>query len=411
MRDLLPREAERQAALSARVMESFESFGYQRVVLPAFEYADVLERGLGSLEPGAVLRFVEPETGEVVALRPDMTPQVARLLATRLADAPAPARLCYVGSVLRRRRERARQNRQIPQAGVELLGREGPDGDLEILSVAAAAARAAGLADFVIDLGSARIVSSLLDPVPRAHWPRLVEALSLKDTAALLDGAARAGLSAEDLRALSALPDLHGGAETWERAERVLAGTRAVTAVRELRSLWDAALELEVAPKLSVDFGETWDFAYYTGPMFQILAEGPGAPVGSGGRYDRLLERFGAPRAAAGFALDLDHLDWALRSRSAHTVARSRVLVSGDAGAVLRVSAELRRLGIACAPAPAAAPVEYAVAWGYSHVLELADGAASLASLVGSDRSSIKESSPLALATAVAAHVEKATRS
>src|SRR5689334_21005339 len=100
MRDLLPADARARASLSRRLMQSFELYGYERVTLPVFEYADVLERGLGSLDPNEVLRFVEPESGEVVALRPDMTPQVARLLATRLVEAPAPARLCYEGSVL-----------------------------------------------------------------------------------------------------------------------------------------------------------------------------------------------------------------------------------------------------------------------------------------------------------------------
>src|SRR5688500_19049502 len=177
MRDLLPADARARANLGRRLLDSFELHGYERVTLPVFEYADVLERGLGSLDANEVLRFVEPETGEVVALRPDMTPQVARLLATRLADAPPPARLCYEGSVLRRRRERARRHRQIPQAGIELLGREGAAGDLEVLSSACAAVRAAGLRDFVLDLGHARIAGALLEAVDEASWPALIEAL------------------------------------------------------------------------------------------------------------------------------------------------------------------------------------------------------------------------------------------
>ena len=106
MRDLLPEEAEIQGRLLSRAVSSFELHGYQRVTLPAFEYAEVLERGLGAIEPSSILRFVEPDTGEVVALRPDVTPQVARLIATRLADHPVPMRLAYRGSVLRRQHER-----------------------------------------------------------------------------------------------------------------------------------------------------------------------------------------------------------------------------------------------------------------------------------------------------------------
>ncbi len=141
MRDLLPPEAFRHADLGRRLVRAFELHGYELVTPPLFEFAEVMERGLSSLDPHDVLRFVEPESGAVVSLRPDMTPQIARLVATRLGDAEGPVRLCYQGSVLRRLRERARRHRQIPQAGFELVGRGGPHGDLELLAVAAAAAR------------------------------------------------------------------------------------------------------------------------------------------------------------------------------------------------------------------------------------------------------------------------------
>jgi ATP phosphoribosyltransferase regulatory subunit len=405
MRDLLPGEAERQSALSKRIMASFELFGYERVVVPAFEYADVLERGLGALEADAVLRFVEPETGEVVALRPDMTPQVARLLATRLADVPGPARLAYLGTVLRRRRERARQNRQIPQAGIELVGREGPTGDLEVLSVATAAVRAAGLAEFVLDLGDARIVASLLAPLPRPRWPALVEALAVKDTAALYDRATESGLQPRDAAALAELPELHGGAELWPRAARVLGGTAAEPALRELETLWRRATELEIAPKLIVDFGETWNFEYYTGPMFQILAEGPGAPVGSGGRYDGLLERFGAPRAAAGFAVDLDYLEWALKALGASHQPRVRLLLSAEAEFGRDVMHELRQRGVPVAPAPDSDAFEYAVAWRYSHWLRVEKGGTTLTCVPAGERIDLSEATPAQLAARVAARV------
>src|SRR5262249_7334036 len=130
-----------------------------------------------------VLRFVEPESGEVAALRPDMTPQIARMVATRLSDRPSPMRLCYEGTVLRRRQERARKHRQIPQTGVELLGVLGPAGDVELMCLAASAGRAAGLADFVLDLGHADIARALIGELPASLGPALLHALAHKDSA------------------------------------------------------------------------------------------------------------------------------------------------------------------------------------------------------------------------------------
>ncbi len=406
MRDLLPLEAWRQAALARRLMGAFELYGYQRVSVPAFEYAEVLERGLGALDPDDVLRFVEPETGRVVALRPDMTPQIARLLATRLKDEPAPARLCYEGSVLRRRRERARMHRQIPQAGIELLGLDAPRGDLEVLEVAAAATRATGLADFVLDLGHAGIVTALLANLPPEHRPELVEALSLKDGAQVARRAARSGLAPAEAAALAELPALHGGADIWPRAERVLAGTRAAAAAAELRRLHQAAEDLGLSPRVVVDLGETWNFAYYTGAMFQILAEGPGRPIGSGGRYDGLLARFGASRPAAGFGLDLDNLAWALAHAGVDAGVPVRVLLAAaDSAALL---AALRERGLPCAPAPDAGGArDYAAAWGFSHLIEPAAGGLAMVRMRDGVREDLPAVAPADLAAVVTTRIER----
>src|SRR5262249_23128639 len=133
MRDLLPEEARARRELGRKLLECFALHGYAAVTLPVFEFAEVLERGLGTLDPADVLRFVEPESGDVAALRPDMPPQIARLIATRMRGWPPPFRLAYDGTVMRRRSGRAHKHRQIPQVGVELAGVAEPEGDLELL--------------------------------------------------------------------------------------------------------------------------------------------------------------------------------------------------------------------------------------------------------------------------------------
>src|SRR5690606_34474652 len=147
--------------------------------LPLFEYARILERTANVV--GSALRFVEPESGEVVALRSDMTPQVARVISTRMRQSPRPLRLCYQGSVLRRRQERARIESQVIQAGVELVGSGGAQADEEVLEVLAAAVSSTGLRQVVLDLGHAGIAHSLLRNVPVAAQPSLTDALSAKD--------------------------------------------------------------------------------------------------------------------------------------------------------------------------------------------------------------------------------------
>lgn len=324
MRDLLPPKAAEQSRVGARVIQSFETFGYGRVWLPLFEYARILERTANVV--GSALRFVEPESGEIVALRSDMTPQIARLVSTRYGSAPRPVRLCYQGSVLRRRHERARTESQVVQAGVELVGKGGLEGDFEVLEVLASAIRGTGLTKVVLDLGHAAIAQSLLRGLPAAARTGLTEALSAKDSAELERRARLAGLGNGDTRAVVALTELHGDRTVWSEAERLLSGTAAHAPVRELRALYEQVVASELFPEVVVDLGEVRGFNYYTGPLFHVLAFGPGEPIASGGRYDTLLPRFGLPDTpSAGFAVDVNNLCWALETQRVKHVGPVRV--------------------------------------------------------------------------------------
>jgi ATP phosphoribosyltransferase regulatory subunit len=388
MRDLLPEEARRRRALACRVLDHFALHGYQPVTPPAFEFAEVLERGLGTLDPSDVLRFVEPESGEVAALRPDMTPQIARMVATRLGREPLPIRLCYEGTIVRRWQGRARRHRQLSQAGVELYGSPLISGDLEILRLAASAVQCAGLSDFVLDLGHASIARTLLEALPDGLAADVSDALRHKDVSRI--GALLAGTAVPEpiVRALVALPDLHGGDGSeegglalFQRAEPLLAATAAHVPLRELRALWDAARREspDLASVLRLDLGEVRGFAYYTGTIFHILAMGPGEPIGAGGRYDDLLGRFDLPMPAVGFALHLDAIAWALEAAGIRDRPSPSVLIAEGEGTEPFASA-LRARGIAAVLHPQGDTGGYATAWRFTHVITpLVDGTARFA--------------------------------
>jgi len=280
---------------------------------------------------------------------------------------------------MRRRHERARLDQKVRQVGFELVGQPERAGDLEVLEAATSALRAAGLSEFTVDLAHAEVAGVLLDqlaPQPRAE---ALECLALKDSVELRHVGARAGLSGRALEALTALPTLYGGDDLWPRAERALAGTPAEAPLRSLHGIWSRAVAADLAPRFVVDLGETREFYYYTGAMFHLLAEGPGEPLGSGGRYDSLFERFDLPCPAAGFAFDLSNVCWALDAAGASDADVWRVLVcaeDGDAGTELIRA--LRALGVAAALAPDSNPEAYAAGWDYSHVLGVTRGRAAL---------------------------------
>jgi ATP phosphoribosyltransferase regulatory subunit len=364
MRDLLPEEAANRRALSRTVLERFALFGYRLVTPPTFELAHVVERGLGTAAASDLLRFIEPESGDVAVLGPDMTPQIARIVATRMREHAPPYRLAYEGTVVRRRSGRAKKHRQIPQVGVELCGVADVSADLELLELAAASLRAAGLAKFTIDVSDAGIVRELLADVPADRAADVTLALAKKDEAMLAEHAKGLACAAS----LLALPRLSGGRDALEESVKVLsANARARAAAQRLLALFDAAAARGLEPFLTADAGEVRGFAYYTGTTFSIYADGPGEPIGAGGRYDELLSRFGAPMAAVGFGLDLDTLAWALRVAGAPALLRQGVVYVG-ASDDARVAA-LRARGIpTVAIAYHDAALAHARSWGFAAV-------------------------------------------
>lgn len=295
------------------MIDVFEAWGYARVITPMFECADVLERGLGAGARAAAIRFVEPGTGEVVALRPDITPQIARVVATRMADVPGPLRLCYEGAVTRLVGEAGQ--REILQAGIELVDAPAPDGDAEVLAVAAAALARIGLPDVRLDIGHVAPAAFVLATAPDPGARMLItNALARKD---------RAGLRAAARVLPEGVPPLAEALATlWGPADATLARARALPwpapvldALDQLRAVLAAFAALAESPApVTIDLGDLRGFDYYTGVRFAAFAGGAPDAVLRGGRYDELLARYGRAAQATGFALDLEAVAQAQRS-------------------------------------------------------------------------------------------------
>jgi ATP phosphoribosyltransferase regulatory subunit len=325
LRDLLPDHSAHLAELSSSLQEVFSRFGYRRVFLPTLERLDVVERGLSASALADVMKFVEPGSGEVVAIRPDITPQIARLYAARPDALPSPARLCYDGPVLRAREARAGRPREVYQAGVELLGAGGAAADAEALVLLSRALERVGLRGVVVEVGHARFAAAFVEAarLPQRRRAEAWEALARKDEAAL---AALAAAGRGTPGARSALPEL--ATLFGDRAlARGRALARAAPGAAEALDEVEAALRLarrRRAGPFAVDLGEIRGLGYYTGITFAGYAPGAGSSVANGGRYDGLLARFGRPGPAIGFAVDLEFATQALERASGRGSARAR---------------------------------------------------------------------------------------
>ena len=381
MRDLLPPESRARRRVSELLQGVFERFGYELVTTPLFEHVEVFERGL-SLDHRDLVRFVEPDSGEVAALRPDITPQIARVVATRMADYPPPYRLRYEGTVIRRRRGRARRQRQIAQVGVELIGLDGAEADLELIRLITAAIDAVGLKDYRIELSEVGVGRALLNEHGEALLAQSAEALARKDEA-LLDGILKRANVPDAARArIAALAHLHGDLGVLKEARALLSNTSAAPHLAQLERVSDLLIANGLGDRVGVDLGEIRGAAYYTGVSFAVYAPGPGEAVASGGRYDQLLERYGRAQPATGAGIDLENLLWAL-DHAGHSW-RERpgvrfIVFGGSSEARGKAADALRGAEFSAASLPSAdlpGALAYARSWNYDVCIDLSSARA-----------------------------------
>lgn len=386
MRDFAPRAAAARRRIAETLLSVFERWGYARVITPAFEYEEVLALGLGDGGRAAALKFVEPSSGRVVALRPDITPQIARLIATRFREEVGPVRLSYEGTVLRLDRD-ARAQRELIQAGVELAGVSAPHGDCEVLSLAVAALAAAGLSQPTLALGHLGLTRAVFASLELAP-PRQVEvrtAIAKRDAGALRDLLREGGVSSPARRFAESLADLSGDVRVLDQAARLAPSPPIGRAIAELKSVVDLLVAQEVPARLHVDLAEVRGFDYYTGVRFQAFVPGAAAPVVQGGRYDDLLGRYGRPSPAVGFAVDVEAAAGALEAPDGGPHASLEpggdrpALIVGDRQAAFRQAQALRAEGRRAVPLLADLADDdvdaYAARWGYGEVISAAPAA------------------------------------
>jgi ATP phosphoribosyltransferase regulatory subunit len=297
-RDVLPDEMRELRAITEAMRAVFEHREYGEVWTPTIEFEDVLRRGETGVDPAY---RVFDDHGHVMALRPDMTVPIARVVATRYATADPPLRFSYFAHAYRGVRPHRGQMREFLQAGIELVGAPGPHGTVEALTVLCEALDAVGLKGYRIALGSASLYPALLDTfaVPDASREVLLAALAARDFVRLETQVEALGLD----EALVRVPQLRGGPEVLDQITGGEAdGLRAILA--DLPEL--------VSSRIVFDLGLARGLGYYTGSVFDVLDPELGEPLGGGGRYDDLLARFGRPLPAVGFALHVDRLHLAL---------------------------------------------------------------------------------------------------
>ena len=312
---LLPQTAQRVRKLEDQLLAYLATWGYREIILPTFEYLDVLAAGLSAEILDKCYKFADRTSGRMLVLRPDATAQIARMVAMGLGGELLPLRFSYRTTVFRYELEHRGRDREVFQVGIELVGNDTAKGDAEMVTMLAGLFELVGLPDWKISLGHVGFFKALLSRSGLSATGRKQAELAAahKDLPRLEQILTTERLPRAMVRHILQVPERCGQREVLEWGKRI-AGKDAQL-LKPLHRLEQVCRYLEhtnVQQHVLLDLGEFRGFDYYDGVVFDVFTSALGSEIGGGGRYNHLVGRFGRDLPAIGFGLDLDRLFTAL---------------------------------------------------------------------------------------------------
>ncbi|MBM3548497.1 MAG: ATP phosphoribosyltransferase regulatory subunit [Alphaproteobacteria bacterium] len=356
LRDVLPPDGDHETRVVETLMACFAAHGYERVKPPLVEFEQTLLGQVSQSVSNRTFRMMDPISQRMMALRPDMTLQVARIATTRLNKAPRPVRLSYAGEVMRVMGSQLSPEREFTQVGFELIGAETPESDAEVILIAAEAARRVGVKGLSIDLMAPNLVPALLAShgIQGAEAQAFRTALDGKDSGAIAKLGGPAPLVS---KLLTASGPIAPGLSALEKIDLPIDARAHVESLKAVSRLVQAA---DPQVTLTVDAVENRGFAYHTGVSFSLFVRGVRGELGRGGRY-----RAGETgEAATGLTF---YMDTVIRSLPAVAAGRKVFVPHGtrpDVGRRLREQGWVTVAGLA----PAADAAAEAKRLGCTHI-------------------------------------------
>ncbi|REK74139.1 ATP phosphoribosyltransferase regulatory subunit [Paenibacillus paeoniae] len=303
-KDYLPEAVRKLRHIEREALACMRGWGYEQIITPTMEYYDTV--GAASSTSDHKLYKLLNNRGTTLVLRSDMTSPIARVVSSLLKESEFPLRLSYHSNVFRSIEEEAGREVEFFQTGVELVGDSSAEADAEVVALAIASLKAAGVERFKIAIGHVGFLNGLLgEALPnRTEEQELLKSCLLgRDYVGYRDQLRKLSLEEPVRSELEGILRLRGGGEICDQALQLSLDETARESISHLCEIWDALKAYGVSEHVLIDLTMIGDFSYYTGMTFEGYAADLGFPVVSGGRYDNLLAQFGRPAGATGFAL------------------------------------------------------------------------------------------------------------
>ena len=313
VRDIYNGECSQKHHLQTEIRKVFDSYGYEEIETPSFEYFEVFSREVGTIPSKDLYKFFDRE-GNTLVLRPDFTPSVSRACATYFNPEHQVITLSYTGNTFINNSSYQGRLKETTQMGVERIGDDSAEADAELLAMTVECLLKAGLKEFQVSVGQVDYFKSLLQDanLDIEEEENLRSLISQKYYFGVEDLVRSQNIPESLEKAFLELPHLFGSSEVLQKARSLTDNICAIKAVERLEEIYEILKIYGYEKYVSFDFGMLSKFQYYTGIIFQAYTYGTGEPVVKGGRYNNLLKHFGKPAASIGFGITVDNLLMAL---------------------------------------------------------------------------------------------------
>ncbi len=330
MRDTLPVLFERKQKIRSSIEKEMKNWGYQFMGTPTLEYYDTVGAASATLDQ-QIFKLLDQQ-GQTLVMRPDMTAPIARVAASKLLKNDLPIRLAYSANVFRAQQREAGRPAEFEQIGVECIGDSTVSADGEGIALMIHSLLAAGLEDFRLSIGHIGFVQTFFRQIlgTEERVKALTRYLYGKNYVGYREHVNELALSSIDKQRLLEFLTLKGRSQIIEKAFDLLENDIGKRAVTELQQLWDIISDFGLDGKVTFDLTLVSHMSYYTGIVFEVYAGNVGFPIGNGGRYDLLLQKFGKQTGATGFAIRMDRLLEALEVDEEELERTSCVLFSSE---------------------------------------------------------------------------------
>lgn len=328
VKDYLPYECTFKAEIEKRINEVFKGYGYKSIKSPTFEYMEVFD-GRGSVHSRQTYKFLD-RSGDVLALRSDMTPSIARIAATAYSENDLPLRFSYIENSFRYNENYQGKLREFTQAGVELIGVNSVDADAEVIALAIKSLIAADVSEFLVDIGNVCFFEGVVEEAGFSPEMRdKVQRLIVEKEFAEAEKLAESENIPDNIKKLfSDLPFLTGGTSILTEAKELVKNEKSIAALDRLLEIYSCLKVYGLEKYIKFDLSVIGHLDYYTGITFRGYGFGTGFSIIDGGRYDKLVATYGADMPAVGFAIKINQIMNALTARNrAYKIKRTDTLL------------------------------------------------------------------------------------